>query len=545
VSGPGLGHLVDQTALTRLVASATALAPDLVVTVTDLDGKVLAGPSGAPDAGRSAGAARASVVVDGAAIGEVVVTGPVLTPVSAGFSERAQIAPSLGAAAARLLADAIALAAAEAKARRSVAAAAIDDLRELSLLSRLVETIGSSLDPTQIAGCVLDTIRQPLAADVAAVLAPDPASPLLARHGPGEDVAELVREAAPVVARLRAEDPSQGACADLLGAVDGETFGSGLVAVVRTARGPHGSILLGRRRDRPAFDDADRRLLAAVASQTAIALERGALQQEIIRSRSVDDELAVGRRIQRSLMPRRFPDLPGWEIAAAYDAAREVGGDLYDAFLIRNRQDQLGFVVADVTGKGIAAAILMADARALIHAAADHASDPAETLDRVNRILVSERASGLFLTAAHGRIDTVAGRLRLASAGHEPVFLVAPDGRVTSLAPPGRLLGMVASLDATPVELPIDHGTAIVAYTDGVTEARAPDGTFYGEERFIALLAGLGGRSAREIVDAVVSDVRAFRAGADPSDDLTILVIRRSNGAVGAVAGRSHETARE
>jgi serine phosphatase RsbU (regulator of sigma subunit) len=322
-------------------------------------------------------------------------------------------------------------------------------------------------------------------------------------------------------------------------------FGSGLVAVVRTARGPHGSILLGRRRDRPAFDDADRRLLAAVASQTAIALERGALQQEIIRSRSVDDELAVGRRIQRSLMPRRFPDLPGWEIAAAYDAAREVGGDLYDAFLIRNRQDQLGFVVADVTGKGIAAAILMADARALIHAAADHASDPAETLDRVNRILVSERASGLFLTAAHGRIDTVAGRLMLASAGHEPVFLVAPDGRVTSLAPPGRLLGMVASLDATPVELPIEPGTAIIAYTDGVTEARAPDGTFYGEERFIGLLGGLGGRSAREIVDAVVSDVRAFRAGADPSDDLTILVIRRSSGAVGAVGGRSRETARE
>ena len=101
----------------------------------------------------------------------------------------------------------------------------------------------------------------------------------------------------------------------------------------------------------------------------------------------LEGELAIGRRIQRSLMPRRFPSLPGWEIAAAYDAAREVGGDLYDAFLLRDRPGCLGVVIADVTGKGIPAALVMADVRALLHAAADHGGGPALTIDRVNRRL--------------------------------------------------------------------------------------------------------------------------------------------------------------
>ena len=243
--------------------------------------------------------------------------------------------------------------------------------------------------------------------------------------------------------------------------------------------------------------------------------------------RQLDAELAIGRRIQLSLMPRRFPDLPGWEIAAAYEAAREVGGDLYDAFLLRDRPDQLAFVVADVTGKGIPAAILMADARALIHAAADHSDDPAVTLSRVNRILIAERATSLFVTVAHGVIDGRSGVLTLASAGHDPLHVVRAGGGLDSLDPPGRLMGMVADIAATSVRLTIEPGDAIVAHTDGITEARSPDGAFFGEERFLGILSGHTGQSAQEIVDAVLADVAAFRGGAEPYDDVTLLVIRR------------------
>jgi phosphoserine phosphatase RsbU/P len=252
-----------------------------------------------------------------------------------------------------------------------------------------------------------------------------------------------------------------------------------------------------------------------------------ALRRRSLASTALEQELAIGRRIQLSLMPRRFPDLPGWEIASAYEAAREVGGDFYDAFLIGGQGDRLGIVVADVTGKGIAAALLMADTRALIHAAADHSTDPADSLARVNRILVHERASGLFVTVAHGLIHGPSGSLTIASAGHDPVHILRADGTLTVIEPSGRLVGMVDDIRLTSTHLVIEPGDTFVGHTDGVTEARAPDGSFYGEDRFRVHLASLAGRSAREIVDAVTADVAEFRGDAEPSDDLTLLVVRR------------------
>jgi len=279
--------------------------------------------------------------------------------------------------------------------------------------------------------------------------------------------------------------------------------------------------------------------LAARATPVVAGVANAALDREVAR-RQIEGELAIGRQIQRSLMPRRFPTLPGWEIAAAYEAAREVGGDLYDAFLLRDRPDQLGIVVADVTGKGIPAAILMADLRALLHAAADNADDPATSLARVNAILVSERMTSLFATVAHGYLDGGTGVLTLASGGHEPVHVVRSDGTVAALEPPGRLLGMVGDIAASTATTTIEPGEAIILHTDGVTEARSPDGAFYGEERYRALLAGLTGLSAAGIVEAILGDVRVFRSGAEASDDLTLLVVRRRP--IGSTDGGSTTT---
>ena len=169
----------------------------------------------------------------------------------------------------------------------------------------------------------------------------------------------------------------------------------------------------------------------------------------------------------------------------------------------------------------------MADARALIHAAADHSTGPAESLSRVNRVLVRERATSLFVTVAHGVIDGTTGVLRLANAGHDPVHILRADGSLEALEPTGRMIGMVDEIAVGTDELTIRPGDAIVAHTDGVTEARSPDGSFYGEERYADLLRSLAGRSASEVVGAVTADVEAFRDGAEASDDLTLLVIRR------------------
>ena len=154
-------------------------------------------------------------------------------------------------------------------------------------------------------------------------------------------------------------------------------------------------------------------------------------------------ELAIGRRIQQSLLPRFLPEIEGWTFAAGYEPAREVGGDLFDVFQLRGRPDLVCLLIADVTGKGIPAALLMADVRALLHAAADNADGPADALGRVNGILVRERATPLFVTAALLVVDTASGgdpvrvgRPRTAARGPVPA---AGSMRSTSRTDPRRV----------------------------------------------------------------------------------------------------------
>jgi serine phosphatase RsbU (regulator of sigma subunit) len=510
MAAPRLDRLIDRAGLDALLGSASAAAPGLEIRILDENGMIVAGA--APPA-RSPGATTRALTAGGVVVGRLEVDGP----------DAAQAA-SIG----ELVGRAVELAASEGLGRRTVTAAAIVDLREHALLSRLAETLGSEIDPAGIADCVLSTVARPLRAAVGFVLGPDDAT-VLAASGADEDVDALRADATGLVDRLHGEDPAIGSCAEVE-ATPGDRFETILAGFLRTARGHHGTIVLGRARGAAAFSAADRQLLASVAGQAAVAIERAALQRQVIERRALDEELAIGRRIQLSLMPRRFPRIDGWEVASGYEPAREVGGDFYDVFRIRDRGDCLGLVVADVTGKGIPAAILMADCKGLIHAAADLYGDPAETLGRVNRILIDERASGLFVTVAHGILDSATGRLVLSRAGHDPVHILRADGRLEVLEPPGRLIGMVADIEAVSVELSLEPGDAFVGHTDGITEARSADGSFYGEDRFRALLGRLAGTPAAGMVEAVVADVEAFRGGAEPSDDLTLLVVRRQPG---------------
>jgi serine phosphatase RsbU (regulator of sigma subunit) len=240
-------------------------------------------------------------------------------------------------------------------------------------------------------------------------------------------------------------------------------------------------------------------------------------------------ELAIGRDIQRSLLPRRFPDVEGWRFAADYEPAREVGGDLYAVVRVRGASHDVALLIADVTGKGVPAALLMADTKALLHAAADNADDPADALARVNRILCVERRTTLFLTAALASVDADTGNVRLASAGHEPPLVIRADGQVEALEAGGAILGAfpVASFELGNCR--IEPGETMVLYTDGITDTRDATGAFYGESRLVALLGTLSGAGADDVRDAVLADVRAFRGDAAVYDDLTLLVARREH----------------
>jgi sigma-B regulation protein RsbU (phosphoserine phosphatase) len=230
------------------------------------------------------------------------------------------------------------------------------------------------------------------------------------------------------------------------------------------------------------------------------------------------------------------PDVPGYELASHYEAAREVGGDFFDLFRMRRRGRPLSVVIADVSGKGIAAALLMAFSRPLLHAAIDNTTGPAEALERTNKILVQERRSSLFITALCATLTLPTGRLRLANAGHEPPLIIPGDGSaIMPVDVEGPLLGAFSSLGLFEAEVELGPGDVVLFYTDGVTDAQSTTGDRFEEHRLLAAIEsarrdGAGATQAATaagIVESIRAAVTSFQAGMVPADDITIVAIGR------------------
>jgi serine phosphatase RsbU (regulator of sigma subunit) len=271
-------------------------------------------------------------------------------------------------------------------------------------------------------------------------------------------------------------------------------------------------------------------LLAEATARRAAEMSQAATAERALDGGGsrLDAELALARRIQRSFVPLTSPDIPGYEIASHYEAAREVGGDFFDVFRLRSHAGRLAIVIADVTGKGIAAALLMAFARPLLHSAIDNTAAPVAALDRTNRILAQERGSALFITALCAILELRTGRLRVANAGHEPPLIVpAGDGPMRWLSDSGPLLGAFADLDLTECVTDLDEGDLVVLYTDGVTDARAVSGERFGDDRLVATVEAQRASPPVDVVRALAAAVRDYQTGMPPADDVTIVAIRR------------------
>lgn len=240
----------------------------------------------------------------------------------------------------------------------------------------------------------------------------------------------------------------------------------------------------------------------------------------------LEGELQVARRIQMDMLPRPRKGSPaeGYELAATLEPARAVGGDLYDHRTIGGR---VFWLVADVSGKGVGAALFMARAKALFEAWSARRGDPAEILLEVNRGLSRENDAGMFVTAVCGWLDVATGGLTYACAGHEPPLLVPPQGPPAALAGEGGpVLGLLDAV-AFPVNaVRLAPGEAILAYTDGVGEAFDEEGDLFGLERLEGAVASAASRDPEALNAAVREAVRAFAGAARQSDDITILTLR-------------------
>jgi sigma-B regulation protein RsbU (phosphoserine phosphatase) len=289
-----------------------------------------------------------------------------------------------------------------------------------------------------------------------------------------------------------------------------------------------GFVLAGGRADRAIIEAIAGSVAASLGALAATARETDATDAAEATRLRLEAELALATRIQRSFIPLATPDIPGYAIASHYEAAYEVGGDFFDVFRIRGRSGLLAITVADVTGKGIAAALLMAFARPLLHAAIDHARAPVDALERTNRILVEERRSSLFITALCAVVDLHRGILRFANAGHEPPILVPADGGpIIWLEGSGRLVGAFARLDAAEQSVSLAPGDQIVFYTDGVTDARAATGERFGDARLLEVVEASRDLAPTAMVEAICAATHRFQGDMPMADDLTIVALSR------------------
>jgi len=296
--------------------------------------------------------------------------------------------------------------------------------------------------------------------------------------------------------------------------------------------GLHGALILDYDEE-PTLNERRINLCIDLARKVATALESLQLAREAELAARLEQELRVAREIQTALLPATLPRLPGWQIDAAWRSARLVGGDFFDFWPLHQTAypasgTNLGLVIADVSDKGVPAAMFMSMARSLVRAAALDGSAPSRALERANRWISRDSESGMFVTLFYAILDPDSGQLRYTSAGHNPPLqLHAAEGRVSELRTPGIALGVLEEITLGEAETHLAPGDLLVCYTDGVTEAIDEQQLEFGVPRLRELMVAHQHDSAEVVMQRILNALDQHRHGQPPFDDVTLVVVKR------------------
>jgi sigma-B regulation protein RsbU (phosphoserine phosphatase) len=274
-----------------------------------------------------------------------------------------------------------------------------------------------------------------------------------------------------------------------------------------------------------AFSPADAELLQFFASAAALSIEKALLHRQVLEKQRIEDQLQVAREVQAGLLPGAPPELPGYDIAAVNLPTWPIGGDYYDYVSLDG--GRLGVVVADVSGKGIPAALIMATFRAALRTELRRHAEVLAVAAQLNRVVLESRDASRFVTAVCGVLDVASGRLTYVNCGHNPPLVLRASGEAESLRQGGPALGLFADgfFEAGTVRL--DPGDSLVLYTDGVVEPTDDRGTEFGVERLETAVRGATGRPASAALRAVIDATRVFSGQDDYEDDFTLVVVKR------------------
>jgi sigma-B regulation protein RsbU (phosphoserine phosphatase) len=407
----------------------------------------------------------------------------------------------------------------------------------LALLYRLSQTFNSVLDLDEVLNLVMDEVITVTNAERGFVMLHEPDGELAFRAARGMDrstiddpqfqvsrsvVERVAREGQPILTSDAQSDDrfKQRESVMMLG------LRAILCVPLKIKEKISGVVYVDNRIHIGVFTQDDLELLTSIASSAAIAIENARLYALAVEQGRLERELQMAYEIQAGLLPQETPQVPGWEFAARWQPAREVAGDYYD--FIPGAAGQLGMVIADVSDKGMPAALFMTLTRSTIRASMVRAPSPADGIAHANGLICADSTGGMFVTLFYMLLDPETGTFTYVNAGHNPPLLYqAGEDQLTELMPTGTALGVFTDLSFEQRTMQLAPGDLILLYTDGVTDAINVHEEDFGEERLQRVILDLRHAPATEVVAALERAISDFVGLSAPFDDTAMVAVKR------------------
>ena len=301
-------------------------------------------------------------------------------------------------------------------------------------------------------------------------------------------------------------------------------LGIAVLVPMRLQDETRGILALGPKISGTDFNSGDLEFLTTLGNQAMTSLENARLFEETLEKQRMEEELNLARNIQQGLLPSELPQLNNYEIAAVNIPSREVGGDYFD--VIHISENKYGIAIADVSGKGAGAALLMANLQASLHALSASNIGIGEMVSRINNLIYQNTALDKFITFFYGELDTNKNTFTYCNAGHNPPYRVDKNGNTVELMVGGIVLGMMKNQVFETATVVIKPGDRIVMFTDGITEAMNEKEEEFGEGRLKKLIQKYPDISSQKLMDKVISEVKEFSSGVPQNDDITLIVLK-------------------
>ncbi len=301
-------------------------------------------------------------------------------------------------------------------------------------------------------------------------------------------------------------------------------LGAELIVPMKIKNEVKGLIILGKRKNELVYTKSDVEFVSSIGSLAIISIDNAKLFKETLEKQRLEKDIETARNIQKNLLPKTIPSFSNIQLSAFNSAARMVGGDYYDVIKLDN--ENLLFAIADVSGKGVSAALIMANLQAFLKSICKQKISLPEATNMMNDLVCENATMGSFITFFWGIINNNTKKLTYVNAGHNPPLLLR-NGEITKLKKGGMILGVLPALNSYLYEIiQMKSNDTLILFTDGITEAMNSNGEEFSDERLEELMKKIYTKESDEILEIIKTEVKKFTLGAEQSDDITCLVIK-------------------